>query len=132
MTRVHVGGAFLKPADQPADWYRMGRAPSIRSQHGFTLVEVLVAMSIAAVGFLGLAATHVTSVRATVLGRNVSLATSIANESIETLRRTPYAQIASTSPTTVTREGINFTSATTVAIIAATRSRIRKSFMRDI
>lgn len=91
---------------------------------GFTLVEVLVAMSIAAVGFLGLAATHVTSMRATVLGRNVSLATSIANETIETLRRRPYAEIASASPSTVSREGINFTSTTTVAALGTSSKRV--------
>jgi prepilin-type N-terminal cleavage/methylation domain-containing protein len=91
---------------------------------GFTLVEVLVAMSIAAVGFLGLAATHVTSVRATVLGRNVSLATSIANESIETLRRTPYAEIATTQPATVSRDGISFTSTTTIAALGTSSKKV--------
>ena len=94
------------------------------SNDGFTLIEVLVAMSIAAVGFLGLAATHVTSVRATVLGRNVSLATSIANETIETLRRRPYAEIASASPSTVSREGIYFTSTTTVAALGTSSKRV--------
>ena len=91
---------------------------------GFTLVEVPVAMSIAAVGFLGLAATHMTSVRATVFGRNVSLATSIANETIETLRRTSYADIASTSPATVTREGISFTTTTTVAALGTSSLKV--------
>ena len=95
-----------------------------RNEDGFTLIEVLVAMSIAAVGFLGLAATHMTSVRATVLGRNVSLATSIANETIETLRRTPYATIATTSPATVTREGISFTTTTTVAALGTSSKRV--------
>lgn len=98
--------------------------PTERQNDGFTLVEVLVAMSIAAIGFLGLAATHVTSMRATVLGRNVSLATSIANETIETLRRRPYAEIASTSPTTVTRDGIYFTSTTTVAALGTSSQKV--------
>jgi prepilin-type N-terminal cleavage/methylation domain-containing protein len=96
---------------------------SIRDD-GFTLIEVLVAMTIAAVGFLGLAATHMTSVRATVLGRNVSLATNLANEAIETLRRTPYAEIVSTSPTVVTREGIPFTTTTTVAALGTSSLRV--------
>ncbi len=95
-----------------------------RRNEGFTLVEVLVAMSIAAVGFLGLAATHVTSMRATVFGRNVSLAISIANETIETLRRRPYAEIATASPSTVVREGISFTSTTTVAALGTSSKRV--------
>lgn len=99
------------------------RAAKLRND-GFTLVEVLVAMSIAAIGFLGLAATHVTSMRATVFGRNVSLATSIANESIETLRRRPYAEIASASPSTVVREGISFTSTTTVAALGTSSKKV--------
>ena len=97
---------------------------SPKRDDGFTLVEILVAMSIAAVGFLGLAATHMTSVRATVFGRNVSLATSLANETIETLRRTPYAEIASASPATVSREGISFTTATTVAALGTSSKKV--------
>ena len=97
---------------------------TVHRTDGFTLVEVLVAMSIAAVGFLGLAATHVTSLRATVMGRNVSLATSIANESVEALRRAPYAEIATTQPATVSREGINVTSTTTVAALGTSSKKV--------
>jgi prepilin-type N-terminal cleavage/methylation domain-containing protein len=75
----------------------------VRRNDGFTLIEVLVATAIAAIGFLGLAATHIASVRATAVGRNVSIATSVATESIETLRRLPYAEVVSTSATGVTQ-----------------------------
>jgi type IV pilus modification protein PilV len=95
-----------------------------RRSDGFTLIEVLVAMSIAAIGFLGLAATHATSLRATVVGRNVSIATSIANETIETMRRRPYAQVVSTSPTTVARDGLYFTSTATVAALGTTAKKV--------
>jgi len=94
------------------------------SEEGFTLVEVLVATSIAAIGFLGLAATHVTSMRTTALGRNVSLATNIANESLETMRRLPYDQIASTSPATVTRDHVSFLSQATVANVGTGAKKV--------
>jgi prepilin-type N-terminal cleavage/methylation domain-containing protein len=97
---------------------------TLRRDDGFTLVEVLVATSIAAIGFLGLAATHIASLRATVVGRNVSLATGVAAESLEALRRRPYAEIATTSPTSVLRERVSFTSTATVAASSATSKKV--------
>jgi type IV pilus assembly protein PilV len=95
-----------------------------RREDGFTLVEVLVATSIAAIGFLGLAATHVTSIRATALGRNVSIATSIAMEGIETMRRLPYDEIVTASPTSVTRDRIVFARQATVAAAGTTSKKV--------
>ena len=95
-----------------------------RANAGFTLVEVLVASAIAAVGFLGLAATYVTSLRATVVGRNVGIATNLATESLETMRRRPFDEIATSSPTTVVRDHVSFTSVTTVAAIGATSKKV--------
>jgi prepilin-type N-terminal cleavage/methylation domain-containing protein len=102
----------------------MALTPTIRREDGFTLVEVLVAVSIAAIGFLGLAATHVASVRATVMGRNVSLATTIATESLETMRRLPYDQVASTSPTSVTRNNVAFSSQATVGAVGTSSKKV--------
>lgn len=91
---------------------------------GFTLVEVLVATAIAAIGFLGLAATYVTSLRATVVGRNVGIATNLASEALETMRRRPFEEIASSSPTSVTREHITFMRSATVADLGATAKKV--------
>jgi prepilin-type N-terminal cleavage/methylation domain-containing protein len=95
-----------------------------RSDAGFTLIEVLVATAIAAIGFLGLAATHVASIRATVMGRNVSIATNVAIESLEAMRRRPYDGIATTSPTAVIRDHTTFTSAATVTAVGTTSKRV--------
>jgi type IV pilus modification protein PilV len=92
----------------------------VRPNDGFTLIEVLVAMTIAAIGFLGLAATHIASVRATAFGRNVSIASNVATETIETMRRLPYAEVVSTSPTSVTRGYLTFTRTATVATVGNT------------
>jgi prepilin-type N-terminal cleavage/methylation domain-containing protein len=96
----------------------------LRRQDGFTLIEVLVATGIAAIGFLGLAATHIASVRATAFGRNVSIATSVANEQIETLRRLPYDQVVTSSPTTVTVGHLDFTRTVTVADVGTTSKKV--------
>ncbi len=91
----------------------------LRRNDGFTLIEVLVAISIAAIGFLGLAATHVSAVRATVLGRNVSLASGLAAEAIETMRRLPFDEVVSASPTSQTRDNVSFTRTATVAALGS-------------
>ena len=96
----------------------------VRRHDGFTLIEVLVATAIAGIGFLGLAATHIASVRATAVARNVSVATSVATESIETLRRLPYDEVVTSSPTTVTRGYLTFTSAATVATVGTTSKKV--------
>lgn len=96
----------------------------LRRQDGFTLIEVLVATSIAAVGFLGLAATHISSVRATAMGRNISIATNVATEALETLRRRPYAEVVTSSPTTVTRGYMAFTSTATVTAVGTTSKKV--------
>jgi type IV pilus modification protein PilV len=86
-----------------------------QSDDGFTLIEVLVAMAIAAIGFLGLAATHVTAVRATAVGRNVSIATGIASRQIESMRRVSYAEVATAAAVSESVGSMPFTRTATVA-----------------
>jgi len=86
----------------------------LKQESGFTLVEILVATAIAAIGFLGLAATHVSAVRATALGRHVSLATGMASQQIETMRRLPYDQVVSSSPSSTMLDHMSFTGTPTV------------------
>jgi prepilin-type N-terminal cleavage/methylation domain-containing protein len=86
-----------------------------RNDDGFTLVEVLVAMAIAAIGFLGLAATHINAVRSTAVGRNVSIATGIASQQIESMRRLPYTEIATAPAVSESVGGMYFTRTATVA-----------------
>ena len=99
-----------------------------RRDDGFTLIEILVAMAIAGIGFLGLAATHVSAVRATAVGRNVSIATGVANQQIEWMRRQPYDTLATTSPVSQTIDHMPFTSSATVG--AAPGGGAKKVTMR--
>lgn len=82
---------------------------------GFTLVEILVAAAIASVGFLGLAALHATALRATSVGRNTSVATSLASEQLEAMRRTPTTELASSDAETVTVGANDYVRQATVA-----------------
>lgn len=95
-----------------------------RSDAGFTLVEVLVATAVASIGFLGLAATHIASVRATAVGRNVSVATTIAAEELEAMRRMPFADIASVSPTSETRGSLTFTRSAVVDGLGSSSKKV--------
>jgi type IV pilus modification protein PilV len=96
----------------------------VQRNDGFTLIEVLVAMAIAGIGFLGLAATHIASVRATALGRNVTIATNVATETIETMRRLPYDEVVTTQPTSVSRGYLTFTRTATVAAVGTTSKKV--------
>ena len=88
-----------------------------RDERGFTLIEILVAGSVASIGFLGLAALHATALRVTAAGRNITAATNLATQQIESMRRTPSAALADVPATTVTVGAQSFTR--TAAVVAA-------------
>lgn len=64
---------------------------------GFTLIEVVAAMSILAVGFLTLTTAATTGLRLVVQGRQRQVATEAVNARLEHLRNIPYVQVALSS-----------------------------------
>jgi type IV pilus modification protein PilV len=58
----------------------------LKQSRGFTLVEVLVAMLILAIGLLGLAGITVVVLRSNTLSQQISQATALASSLLETLR----------------------------------------------
>ena len=60
------------------------------SSRGFTLIEVLIAMSIFAIGFLAVAAMQITANKSTRLSVEVTEATAIASDRMERLMALPY------------------------------------------
>lgn len=80
----------------------------LRDERGFTIVETMAATLIMAVAFLGLAGVHTLSSRAQSLGANQGLATYIANEQIEMMRRSAFSNVVSTVDS-AELEGENFT-----------------------
>jgi type IV pilus assembly protein PilV len=82
------------------------RGPARRAQ-GFTLVELMIAMAILAVGMLALGAMQLQALRFGSSGKHVSQAALIARDKMEEFQRMPWASVAVTawtSPATVDAE----------------------------
>lgn len=79
----------------------------LHDQRGFTIIETMAATLIMAIAFLGLAGVHTLSSRAQSLGNNQGLATFIANEQIELMRRSAFSDVV-TAVDVVEMEGEQF------------------------
>ena len=89
-----------------------------RNDHGFTLVEVMVAMVVLLVGMLGVLSMQYYAITGNAASREVRTATGFSTEIIEQLKSTPYANLAVTpaappSGVAITG-GVNFTRASWV------------------
>ena len=80
---------------------------------GFTIIEVMVAMIVLAIGLLSFFALNVAIIKGNVFAKMMTSATNLAQEKIEELKNTPYASIVEQSETNI---GLNnaFTRTTTV------------------
>jgi type IV pilus assembly protein PilV len=74
------------------------RRRRLNSRAGFTLIEVLVAISIFAFGMMGLAAGAITITRANKTAQFHTMATSLAQEKLEQLKATSVAFVAGCPP----------------------------------
>ena len=89
------------------------------NQHGFTLIEIFIAIVLLTVGLLGTAALTTGVVRGNVGSRNMTTATAIAQSCLEENRRVGYTSAGSvpvggsnscvTGSATVTSGGVSFT-----------------------
>ena len=71
-----------------------------RAQAGFTIVEVLVALAIFAIGLAGIGSLLGTTVRANGLAAQLTAATQLTQDKLEELRNTPYTAVASGADST--------------------------------
>lgn len=67
--------------------------PRLSAESGFTLIEVLIGVSIFAIGLLGIASLQLHSVRNTTIGDVTSQATMLANQKMEVVKTTAFADL---------------------------------------
>jgi type IV pilus modification protein PilV len=72
---------------------------------GFTMLEVLIAMTILAVALMALASLATTNMKATETGRRQTQALNIAMEKMEVLKAIPYTNIQATSTAPLSQDG---------------------------
>jgi type IV pilus assembly protein PilV len=87
---------------------------SVGPNAGFTLVESVLTLAIMSVGLLALAGLQITALRGNAFSRNMTTAVSIAEQSLEQLKNTPYTDIAAEAATQVTASHLQFTRQITV------------------
>src|SRR5262249_15892184 len=87
---------------------------SIYPNAGFTLVESLLTLAIMSMSLLALAELQITALRGNTLSRSMTTAVSIAEQTIEQLKNTSYANIRAEAATQVTASNLYFTRQVTV------------------
>ena len=65
----------------------------LSNESGFTLIEVLIGISIFAIGILAVASMQMRTVRNTAVGNLTSQATMLANQKMEEVKITPFANL---------------------------------------
>ena len=71
----------------------------MHNQKGFTLVEIMVAISILAIALLGLVSVTVMVIKSNTFSKSMTTATTLANDKMEQLKKTSYASLASGTDT---------------------------------
>lgn len=74
---------------------RRDRLPPRRpnKQHGFTLIELMVALTVLLIGISGIVALNITATRATAYSRHATEAAVLAEDKMEQLRTVPIAGV---------------------------------------
>ena len=71
----------------------------MQDNHGFTLIEIIIAIFILVVALLGLAGVASTVINGNSFSKEITTATTLAQEKIEELRNTNYQSLASGNDT---------------------------------
>ncbi len=71
----------------------------IANSSGFTLIEIMIAMFVLAIGLLGAAGVATTIISGNTLGKEITTATTLAQDKMEELKGTTYLSIAPGSDT---------------------------------
>lgn len=87
---------------------------SLSIAEGFTLIEIMIAVAIISIGLLALGGLQVSLVRGNALSQRMTAAISVAEQKIEQVKNTSYANIEAESSTQIQASGFNFTRQVTV------------------
>lgn len=91
---------------------------SLLKTEAFSLVEVLIALVILSIGLLGLAGLMVTSTQNSSFGSHMTEAATFAQDTLETLRVTPWDSVNSGNNTVTGSTGITYTRTWNVSTLA--------------
>ncbi|OGP52541.1 MAG: type IV pilus modification protein PilV [Deltaproteobacteria bacterium RBG_13_52_11] len=87
----------------------------VKNIKGFTLLEVMIALVILAIGLLGLASLQVMAIKGNSFGQQMTVASTMAQNQLEQLRRTP-GTLANGNDIVTDQNGITYTRAWTVNV----------------
>jgi type IV pilus assembly protein PilV len=87
----------------------MKSKPFISSEEGFTLLEIMIALVVLSVSLVALAGLQISAIRGNAFSKRMTTAVSIANEKMEQLKNSSYANILSESSIQVNQSNMNFT-----------------------
>jgi len=96
--------------------------PRLASEGGFTLIEVLIGISIFAIGILAVARMQMITVRNTTVGNLTSQATMLAHQKMEELKTTAFADLINEVENNIDADGNaggNYNRTTTITTPAA-------------
>ena len=93
------------------------------SRDGFSLIEVLIALTILAVGLLGIALLQITAVKGNAMANETALATLYAQNRMERFRRIPFDNIVSSTGIDGTTQEPNFAVLPTTSGIEKTTTK---------
>lgn len=79
-----------------------------RGSRGFTLLEVMIAMIILAIALLGLAGLQITSFRGNSLASQITEATTLAQDQLEQLIATPFANLTGGNSNVTGTTGVTY------------------------
>jgi type IV pilus assembly protein PilV len=83
-------------------------------EDGFTLIEIMITLVILSVGLTALAGLQVSAIKGNTFSKRMTAAVSIANQKLEQIKDTDYANILSESSAQITQSNMRFTRQVTV------------------
>jgi len=88
---------------------------SIGREEGFTLIELMIALLILSIGLVALAGLQISAIKGNAFSRRITTAVSVAEQTIEQIKSTPYNNIQSQPLSQVTASNMNFSRQVSVA-----------------